>query len=88
MAREAHDKSFDSMPEKLERTGEKTFNVTHDDGSIFEMTADKEETVAKLDGKPPPIKKNSFSGVGEGEKAKEEHGWKRIGNKMRKVFFK
>ena len=82
------DKGFDSMPEKIERTGEKTFNVMHDDGSIFEMKADKAEIVANLDKKPPPIRKNSFSGIGDGD-MEEKEGWVRTaGNKLRKVFFK
>ena len=32
----------DSRPEKIEQTGDTTFNVHHDDGSIFEMVGKKD----------------------------------------------
>ncbi len=64
---EPTDKKFDSKPEKIERTGETTFNVHHDDGSIFEMKGKKEIVEKLVRQKTPPKTKAAFSGFGPGK---------------------
>ena len=49
-----------SQPTKIRRTGEKTFNVHHDDGSIFECKADTRGIADKVTG--GGIKKIRISG--------------------------
>jgi len=48
---EKFDRKFDSNAEKIERTGDNTFNVLHDDGSIFECKGTKPvvEKLSKAD---------------------------------------
>ena len=57
---------FNSHPEKIERTGETTFNVHHDDGSVFEMTGSREAIEKLARQKSPPRTKKMFGGVGPG----------------------
>lgn len=43
-------KQIDSTAEKIERTGERTFNVKHDDGSVFECVVDDPKKFNQIKG--------------------------------------
>ena len=58
----------DSNAEKIERTGERTFNVHHDDGSVFECQANTPQAINALKNKKElggQSKLFFFGGVGE-----------------------
>jgi hypothetical protein len=55
--------SENSKAEKIERTGDTTFNVHHSDGSIFECKADNKKRLDKIPGCKPKL--FSFGGIGE-----------------------
>jgi len=55
----------DSVPKKIERTGEKEFIVHHDDGSIFEGKVDTVERFDAFRNLKSYGKIYSFGGVGE-----------------------
>lgn len=59
-------KGKDSHAKKIDRTGETTFNVTHDDGSVFECQVDDPKKFNSLKGvKGTTSKMHFFGGVGE-----------------------
>ena len=59
-------KTENSSPKKVERTGAKTFNVHHDDGSVFECTADSKARLDAIDSKLGCGKKIfQFGGIGD-----------------------
>ena len=43
------DKKRNTQPTKVERTGQNTFNVTHEDGSVFECKMDPRKVRFKKD---------------------------------------
>lgn len=56
----------DSNAEKIERTGERTFNVKHDDGSVFECVVDdpkKFNNIKGMAGTGSSV--GGFHGIGE-----------------------
>jgi len=55
--------SKNTQPTKIERTGDKSFNVHHDDGSIFECKADSKERLNNIPGCKP--KMFFVGGIGE-----------------------
>lgn len=62
--KEKTDKEFDSKAERIERTGPDTFNVHHDDGSIFECSGDP-DVIGKLSRSNHPKETDSFPvGIG------------------------
>ena len=81
-------KPEDSRVTGLERTGEMTFNVTHDDGSIFEMKGEKRivEELGRKKYRKPPAQRKLFAGVGEGKKGECEGFMKSSKGKWKKKY--
>ena len=52
----------ESGPKKIERTGTNSFNMLHDDGSIFECNVDDKRKLDNIKGCCPKI--ISFGGIG------------------------
>lgn len=79
-------RKFDSRPEKIERTGGATFNVHHDDGSIFECRCQNAEMMKRI-GKAgsPPSRRIVMRGVGAGNFV-AGNGWNKKGKKLKKIF--
>jgi hypothetical protein len=53
----------ESGPKKIERTGEQTLNIHHDDGSIFECKVDNPKRFDSIKGCRPKV--TSFGGFGD-----------------------
>ena len=84
--REDERDKHDSQPEKIERTGEKTLNIHHDDGSVFECVETRPGVAEKLDHAPRPRAKVSCAGIGPGDK--DRTGWTKIKDGIHRMVFK
>jgi len=60
-------KKNDSVPKKVERSGEREFRVHHDDGSVFEGKVDTPERFHAFKNLKSFGKIFSFGGIGKGK---------------------
>ena len=65
MANKTQKEKTASKPTRLDRTGEKDFVVTHDDGSLFECNVDDSKRLDAVKGVKGTGIKYSFGGFGK-----------------------